>query len=487
MKQILSSKNRRQLEFIELLFENDWITLTKASELLGVPTKTLKVDIHDLETLFDQVTIETSKKHGVSLMIEPSFCKASIYQSFLKNSLEFQLIENIFVQNTLSINELADDLYISVSTTKRMISRINKVLQLEGFSIHPKEMKLMGDPLSICNFMKRYYTEKYATAETLMSANQIELLDTVLLSTLEEHFPNAIAYQNYSFLNRLRISAYTIIQFLKTDAGDLLNVAPPEKEFSIVTNKQVTSEFYRQFLLQLTPFTLSNILYSFFNSNYVYSIEELLTKVKTDSPTQRKYNKITSLIQDLEKKIDCPCTNFDDLLLQLYNLDNQLCGRTFILYNTNKEFYISLLNVYGSFVSDMIHSLQGIFYQTPHKEYIVYEAFFVLFTKWENFLESLECSVPSIKAGLLLDTGKEFTEILAKKMEYYFNNRFVCTPINLSCLDELEKIASSFDCIITNIPTISLTNVPVIVTPVVFNTKNFDKLMVFYENYFKGK
>lgn len=487
MKQILSSKNRRQLEFLELLFENDWITLTKASELLKVPTKTLKVDIHDLEILFDQMTIESSKKHGVSLTIDPSFCRATIYQTFLKNSLEFQIIENVFIQSVANINELAETLYISVSTTKRMILRINKILQLEGFSIHFKKLKLVGDPLSICNFMQRYYTEKYAVAETLMSPMQITVLDKALLSTLEEHFPKTISYKNYSFLNRLRIAAYTIIQFLKTDTGELLTAIPTEKEFSIIDNQQICSEFYRQFKLKLTPFAISNMLYSFFNSNYAYSTDVLLARVKGDSSSQRKYKKITSLIHDLEKRISYPCTNFDDVLLQLYNLDNQLYGRTFILHDTNKEFYLSLLNVYGSFVSDMIHALQGIFYQTPHKEYIVYEAFFVLFTKWENFLEGLECSVPSMKAGLLLDTGKEFIDILARKIEYYFNNRFICTPINISSLEKLETISQDFDCIITNIPTISLTNVPVAVTPIVFDTKNFDKLMILYENHFNKR
>lgn len=487
MKQILSSRSQRQLELLELLFENDSITLTKTSEFLGVPTKTLKVDIHELEITFNQMVIETSKKNGVSLTIDPSFCKATIYQTFLKNSLEFQIIEKIFTQSATNIYELADELYVSVSTIKRTFSRINKVLQLDGFSINLKKMKLIGDPLSICNFIQRYYTEKYAAAEALMSPTQIELLDTILLKTLEEHFPKTISYQNYSFLNRLRISSYAIIQFLRTGAGELLHTVPDEKTFSIVQNKQISSEFYRQFLLELTPLTLVNMLYPFFNSNYTYSTEELLAKVEQDLPTRRKYKKIASLIQNLEKRINCPCTNAEDLMLQLCNLDNKHYGRTFIFHDTNKEFYLSLLNIYGPFVSDMIDELRGIFYQTPHKEYIVYEAFFILFTKWENFLEGLESSVPSMKAGLLLDTGKEFTEILAKKMEYYFNKRFVCTPINLSCLDELEKIAQSFDCIITNIPTISLTNVPVIVTPVVFDTKNFDKLMIAYENHFKGK
>ncbi|MBP2098962.1 helix-turn-helix domain-containing protein [Enterococcus rivorum] len=61
MRQILSSKTRRQLELVELLFDNEWITFVKASEQLKVPTKTLKTDINELDMLFNKIRIKISK------------------------------------------------------------------------------------------------------------------------------------------------------------------------------------------------------------------------------------------------------------------------------------------------------------------------------------------------------------------------------------------------------------------------------------------
>lgn len=483
MKQILSSKTRRQLELVELLFENDWITFVKASELLAIPTKTLKTDLNEVELLIDHITIETSKKYGIRLNVDPVLSIANIYQIFLRNSVEFQIIETIFSNHFNSMVELAEELFISISTLKRIVSRVNKTLQLEGFNINLKKMALSGDPLSICNFMQRYYKEKYALAENLLSTSQLAVLDNVLLCTLREHFSDTVSFTNFSFFNKLRICTYTVILFLKNNAVDFLNNTSGDS-FIVLTDTNICNEFYRQFALQLTPFTLKNMLYQFFDPQYIRTMDCLFSEAKKHPHIQRTYKKISLLIQDLEKKMNCPCTKFNDILLHLYNLDNQLHGRTYIFHDTNKEFYLSLVHNYGHFVSEMIQSLHAVFYRTVHKEFIVFEAFFILFTEWPDFLESLERSVPSLKAGLLFDADKDFVEILARKTDYYLNNRFICTPLQISSLAELEKVSQSFDCIITNLPEISLSKIPVIVTPIVFDVKSFDKLMLFYENYF---
>lgn len=145
MKEILSSRSKRQLELMELLADNDWVTFTTASKSLSVPVKTLKSDIIELGALLAPATIESSKKYGIRLASNFGFCKTSIYQKFIKNSVEFQLIEKIFLHNFVTVIELANDLYTSVSTIKRIVIRVNQLLQIEGFTINLKKMQLIGD------------------------------------------------------------------------------------------------------------------------------------------------------------------------------------------------------------------------------------------------------------------------------------------------------------------------------------------------------
>ncbi|WP_086314529.1 hypothetical protein A5821_002106 [Enterococcus sp. 7F3_DIV0205] len=487
MKEILSSRSKRQLELMELLADNDWVTFTTASETLNAPVKTLKSDIIELETLLAPATIESSKKYGIRLATNFGFCKTSIYQKFIKNSVEFQLIEKIFLHNFSTIVDLADDLYTSVSTIKRIVLRVNQLLQIEGFTINLKKMQLVGDPHSICNFMQHYFYEKYGVAESLLTPAQLPILDQVGLQIVKQAVPNEPSYNlDFSLLNRLRFYTYTIINLLKHNSENQLHDLP-EKEFSILNDTYACDEFYSQFHLPLSPVNLNTFFYLFFSDQYVDSLDTARELIKVDRNAFLKYQKIENLLQEIEKKMGCKCDNFDDIFMSLYNLDCQIHGRTYILHNKNKEFLTSIKNLYGHFPMELIHSLQAIFYSNPYKEYMIYEAISILFTRWPNLLDRLEYSTPTMKACLLFNSGKDYMNMLSERITYYLRGRFSCTPLQVTSLEELEKESSQYDCIITNIPEIYINNIPIIVIPLIPDAKSFDKLMLVYEDYFDKK
>ncbi|MEI5993761.1 helix-turn-helix domain-containing protein [Candidatus Enterococcus mansonii] len=487
MKEILSSRSRRQLELMELLADHDWVTFALASESLNVPVKTLKSDIIELEALLAPATIEASKKYGIRLATNFGFCKTSIYQKFLKNSVEFQLIEKIFLHNFSTIIDLADDLYTSVSTIKRIVLRVNQLLQVEGFTINLKKMQLVGDPHSICNFMQHYFYEKYGVAESLLTPAQLISLDQVGLQIVKQAEPNKPSYTlDFSLLNRLRFYTYTVINLLKHNSENQLYDIP-EKEFSILNDPYACDEFYCQFKLPLSPANINTFFYLFFSDQYVDSIDTLHKMTKVDRQAHLKYQKIETLLLEIEKKMGCKCNHFDDIFMSLYNLDCQIHGRTFILHDKNKEFLSGIKNLYGHFPMELIHSLQAIFYSNPYKEYLVYEAISILFTRWPNLLDRLEYSTPTMNACLLFNSGLEYMDMLSERITYYLRGRFSCTPLHVTSLEKLEKEAAEYDCIITNIPEIYINNIPIIVIPLIPDAKSFDKLMLVYEDHFGKK
>ncbi|GGC96693.1 helix-turn-helix domain-containing protein [Enterococcus wangshanyuanii] len=486
MKTILSSRTKRQLELLELIMDADWVTFPAASTMLNVPVKTLKSDIVELETLLAPATIETSKKYGLRLTTDLNFCKATIYQKVLKNSIEFQLIEKIFLHNFSTIIDLADNLYISISTIKRIVQRVNQQLQLEGFTINLKKMQLIGDPHSICNFMQRYFQERYGVAEKLLTPAQLASLDQVGLQIIKQALPNRESYTMYfSLLNRLRLYTYTVINLLKYNNENQLYEVP-EKEFTISTDTHACNEFFTQFQLPLSPEALNTFFYLFFSDNYVDSLESVQKLTKQDHQEFLKYQKITHLIREIEKRMDCECHNFEDIFLQFYNLECVTHGRTYILYDQNKEFFSGVKNLYGHLPMEIIHSLQAIFYLNPYKEYMVYEAISMLFTYWPALLDRLEASTPTLHACLLFDIGMEYMQMLSERISYYLRGRFSCTPIRVTTLADIEKSLADYDCIITNIPEIQIDRIPTVMIPLIPDAKSFDKLMLVYEEHFNN-
>lgn len=484
LKEILSSRSKRQLELIELLADNDWVPFTAASEKLAIPIKTLKSDIIELETLLAPATIESSKKYGIRLTTTINFCKTSIYQKFLKNSVEFQLIEKIFMHNFSTIVDLSNNLYISVSTIKRMVQRVNQLLQLEGFTINLKKMQLVGDPHSICNFMQYYFSEKYSIAESLLSPAQLKILDKISLELMKFAKPNSSPCElDFSILNRLRFYTYTTINLLKFNSENQLPDIP-DKHFSILEDTYICDEFYSQFKLTLSTTNLNTIFSLIFSDSYVDSFTSLQKIIEIDRKAYLKYQKIDGLLREIEKRMDCQCDNFEIIFMRLYNLDSQTHGRTYILHDKNKEFLSSIKNLYGHFPPELIQSLQAIFYSNPYKDYLVYESISILFTNWPNLLDRLEDSSPTLQAGLLFNERMEYMEMLCERIAYYSRGRFSCTPLRLTSLVSLDKMAADYDCIITNIPEINLENIPVVVIPLIPDAKSFDKLMLVYEEHF---
>lgn len=133
---------------------------------------------------------------------------------------------------------------------------------------------------------------------------------------------------------------------------------------------------------------------------------------------------------------------------------------------------------------ELIQSLQAIFYSSPHKEYMINESISILFTNWPDLLDRLEYSTPTMKACLLFNSSIEYMDMLSERITYYLRGRFSCTPLHITSLEELEKQAVEYDCIITNIPEIYINTIPTIVIPLIPDAKSFDKLMLVYEDYF---
>lgn len=487
MKGILSLRAQRQLDLVELLMNNEFVTLTIASEQLNSPIKTIKTDIVELEMLLAPAKITFSKKEGICLKSPLNFCKSKIYQKFIQNSIEFQMIEKVFLKNFDKVEDLAEDLYISLSTVKRFAQRINQFLQIEGFTINLKKMQLIGDSHSICNFMKVYFYEKYGVAENFLSSVELTIIDQIIVQIIQKSCPSKkVSNLDFSLLNSLRFYTYSAINLLKNDSRNLFQITHNQK-FELWKDTYFCDEFYSQFNLPLSLNNLHNISYLFFSDNYAESIDAIYRESERDRHMYLKYQKIKTLVHHIEKKAEGKSIDFDEIILRLYNLDSQIHGRTFVLYDKNKEFYNGIINLYGHFPERIIHSLQGIYYLSPHKEYLVYEAIFTILTQWPGLLECLERSKPTVKAALLFNSEMEYMDVLCERINYNLKGHLSCIPIEITSINELEKLVDKFDCIITNIPDIYIKDIPVVLVPSVPDAKSFAKMMLVYEHHFSEK
>ncbi|MFC6465068.1 helix-turn-helix domain-containing protein [Marinilactibacillus sp. GCM10026970] len=162
LRKLLDSNELRKLEIIEYLdSKENWVTLKELSEQTGYSENVLKKDISLMKQDYVEGTWETSHK-GIYFKLSENDSIDTIYRSFLKNSMAFQLLELLLYENEAQIPELAESLFTSSSTLTRLIKRMNGLLVDTAIQIEINPCRVVGNEGTIRNFYGHYFYECYS-------------------------------------------------------------------------------------------------------------------------------------------------------------------------------------------------------------------------------------------------------------------------------------------------------------------------------------
>lgn len=126
MRNLLSSKERRQLELMEFLVtSHEWIHLKSLAEKFLCTERILKQDLAELREIFPQVTIHSST-NGIRAHFSKEASIEDIYRHFLINSQTFSLLEYIFFHEGENISEVSNAFYTTPANLYRIVSKIVK-------------------------------------------------------------------------------------------------------------------------------------------------------------------------------------------------------------------------------------------------------------------------------------------------------------------------------------------------------------------------
>ena len=110
MRLLLSKKQRRQLQLLEILIkEKRWFHLKELAKRLDCTERSLKEDLSNLRSTFDDFLIESST-NGIKISYEDSVGLEVIYHHFFKESQAFALIEYLSSTRMFLMNIFAESL-----------------------------------------------------------------------------------------------------------------------------------------------------------------------------------------------------------------------------------------------------------------------------------------------------------------------------------------------------------------------------------------
>jgi len=456
MKSLLSPSERRQLEVIETLFyQDDWITLSELSHIVDCSTRILKYDFQSIKNTFTDFRIESSYQ-GIRLKFESNIGLKTLYHNVLNHSITFKLLEMIFLDETKSIPELADLLFISPSTLYRTVHNANEVCTKYNFYIKTSPVHIFGSEKDIRYFFYQYFYEKYSPLESTYKKIDLTAMDHLLYFIIE-YLSYPIDFASFQLL---KITSFVnLIRFSHGHSINTMNIKINNLDWILKSSYPIENihHFEQTFHLKMEPFLINQMLIPFTETDYFLTYGQLINTTEHDAQLKKEVDYLNQLLDNLALQTDIILMNKPELLLSLLNsnpLRNQDPRSGYILYNRNHYFVKSIEDYFPDFLKKMQASLNEfrqflkVPFSTRHMNYMIY----ILFTNWENLIPQLEDKFNKIKVLILSNRNTAHSQMIKDFIEFKINE-----PLSIDIYKELYLSktmleASEYEIFVANFP-----------------------------------
>ncbi|PNK46109.1 hypothetical protein CBR59_30185 [Bacillus thuringiensis] len=462
MRLLLNKNLLRQLHLLEKLYEKDgWVTLNVIAQTLNCSERVLQDDIKLINEEFKPFQIETSQK-GVRLTYPLHYSVDFIYQKVLSLSPEFLFLERIFFEEKYDIETMADELYVSSSTLRRIITKLNTFFNRYEITIETNPCRIVGNEQNIRSIMVHYFYEKYGVTPIPFEDAQIKVLDQFFLhvfqtNQIQLNFPDLVRIKYWTMVNVIRLQHH----HMKT----ISEYMPAHLDVSILHNASFRQLFQDTFHLEFNKETIQQLFSILLNNQYAFSYEQLERMV------QQKTNqawivvpRIIDLLDNLSNKLNISIQNKEKVILELYNLQNMNYGQSFILHDKRRLFSEHLSHEFSYFVSLLKKELTKFRFHEDFKWNANFftETLYILIIHWTNLLSALKYKVPILHVGIFCDADIEHTEFIQNIMEYQFGHLIKPYIIEEFTLCSFKEVSKKYDFIITNISGMRYISTPLI-------------------------
>lgn len=473
VKRILAKSQLRQLSLIELLDSQNQ-TINFISRELGYNRKTLAKDIFEINECIAPIKIEQRDK--LYLTYPKNYSVRHIYHCFLKKSVEFELIERIFLDETKTLDEWAEELFLAVSTLRRMIVRINKELKREGIMIAGPNLYLKGKEHRICNFMVYLFLEKYPEVNVLFTLKQRQII-YILVNYYSKYDPRLLNHK------RFKISvAIVMVSIIRVKNGYPL-IKSKKLDYltkRILRSKKVQLIFKKYFNSELTSDALYRINYILVSGIYAVSYEQVIEIIATDDELRKKFVSIEQAITEIQTNIGVPIRNKEDMILMMFNISRMQYGKSYILYNENLVLDKFFWKQYPKLIKIMSSSLEKIC-MSDDKEHELNEYIHALIIYWLYPFKSSMKRNSTLKIGLFYDYDLEYMKVIEQEIYLHFPSLFTVVLLHGSDISSIKNRSYDCDIYLTNISGLIVPGVDVLCFPILPQAEDWLKLYSSYQ------
>ena len=444
MRRILNSNLSRQLKVFEYLSDYHQQTIHDLRSAMKVDEKTIKTDVQVINSLIAPVQIEVKGIH-YQIKVAEKYDVNYVYAKFLEASLEFNVLEKILLTETFTYNELAEELFISVSTLRRLLTRLKQILYSYDMVILTNPLRVRGNEGKILNFIFNYLKERYLITSNFLNDFESELIDEMLASGL------AKLNKDWTFTQSESLKWLIKTHLIRMSHGN-------HRDYQFQEDKEITNRLlenlnsYQGRFKRIfgRPFTLE-MVGELVQESYVLSPEQFVKMEQNNNQIAKKIAVIKEILGLIEVEFEVASENKGRLVLQLYNMMTLDYSKGFILYDMTKEFNQGLKNKKPDFYRRLkayYEKNKTIFDDHSFSQFV-----FLIVTEWEELFEKLNQKKRRMKIGLFFSTTENHIQFIEEKFKKALNNHYFLISLNNVSLQMLDK--TEVDLIVTNISDLS--------------------------------
>lgn len=428
MRDVLEKYEQRKLALIEILyFYKDWMTIPVLAEKLLCSERTVKQDILSVKHSLPDEYLQTSYR-GICLFLPTHISIETIYRSVLKESVNFNLLENLFHDETKTLEEMADFLYTSPTTLTRTIKKINLALSDYSLQIQTNPCQLIGPEESIRTFYICYFMESYTHFEWPYPTIDQKVFDNFLILAAKfVHF-------QWNFSDFVRVKHWIAVSLIRAQKGhyveikqnNLAKYIPDLSKFHFILKpleKKMNISFQPQFIEQ--------VFAVFLNNHFNFTYDQLIKESETDPELKKSVHLLSDLLDTLSKQAGVPIPNKEHLLLDFYNLskivsrsNDQIRKVTYILFD-QKDFFVRSLE---ADVPDFVHLARKQILAYRKKMDLIFskhsvdELIYTLVIHWDNLLIELHKQRKKAKVLIISTYDLEHAQLIRDIIDIHYHD-----------------------------------------------------------------
>ena len=456
MRNLLSSKEKRQLEFMEYLIDSKkWTHLYKLAEKFDCTERILKQDIAELREAFPNIDIQTST-NGVKAYFSKENSIEEVYKHFFVNSQNFSLLEYVFFHEGETINDISNAFYTTPANLYRIVNKMVKDIEPKfKLNIQLTPVSITGNEVDIRYFYAQYFSERYNFLEwPFTDFNEEDLDEFAKYFYTPTNYPMGFAiYHMYKWMIMIGIYRVKNKHFVPIPDNFFDEVFPPFAQLPDIEEKLVY--FSEKFQLSMTPEVLAQIFISFIQDTIFLSPEEFYASLEQDEYAKNSCQLLDEMLLKLEFKLNIHFHNRNDLIWYMHNTVHLERQETFtdpLLFNqkqrTMNNFQTHFSSAFEIVKSEIINylKLMNRTHTPEHIDHLIY----TLFTHGEDMAIQLLTNRPQIKVLVISNFDHAHPITLMKVLSYYCNDRFIFETWNEVDLSSDILNKTDYDIIVAN-------------------------------------